>query len=398
MHRRLPLHLAGNTLPMMRQRVFSFGLRAEAPAWGWGVLVTAAVVGLATLLVYPLKEVAPAVSLGVVYIPGVLFISTLWGWRIGLLAAVTSALAFNWFHIPPTGRFDVAADRDAVALVTFVIVAIAGSALAEMARARAAEAERRRQETDAVLAELRELSAERDRIEAEAIEAGALRRSDELKTALLRSVSHDLRTPLTSIIAAGTALDSPTLTEQERHELSEAVVQEGQRLSRLVENLLDVSRLESGSAEPRREPVDLAGVLEAARESIGCGVGEIRLGVDPGVPALVADPVQLERAFANLLENGVRHGGGRPVLVRSRETGGRLVVRVVDQGPGIPERERALIFEPFYRRENSNQGFGLGLAIAKGFIEANGGEIAVESVPGQGSTFVVSFPLDGAAA
>jgi two-component system sensor histidine kinase KdpD len=353
------------------------------------------VVALATLLVYPLKDVAPAVSLGVVYIPGVLLISTLWGWRIGLLAAVASALAFNWFHIPPTGRFDIAADRDAVALVTFVIVAIAGSALAELARARAAEAERRRQETDAVLGELRELSAERDRIEAEAIEAGALRRSDELKTALLRSVSHDLRTPLTSIIAAGTALDSPTLTEQERHELSEAVVQEGQRLSRLVENLLDVSRLESGSAEPRREPVDLAGVLEAARESIGSEGGEVRLGVDPDVPALVADPVQLERAFANLLENGVRHGGGRPVLVRSRETGGRLVVRVVDQGPGIPEQERERIFEPFYRRESGNRGFGLGLAIAKGFIEANGGEVAVESVPGQGSTFVVSFPLDG---
>ena len=351
-------------------------------------------VALSTLLIYPLKDVAPAVSLGVVYIPGVLFISTLWGWRIGLLAAVASALAFNWFHIPPTGRFDVAADRDAVALVTFVIVAIVGSAVAEMARARAAEAERRRQETDAVLAELRELSAERDRMEAEAIEAGALRRSDELKTALLRSVSHDLRTPLTSIIAAGTALDSPTLTEQERHELSEAVVQEGQRLSRLVENLLDVSRLESGSAEPRREPIDLAGVLEAARESIGSDGSEVRLGVDPDVPALVADPVQLERAFANLLENGVRHGGGRPVLVRSRETGGRLVVRVVDQGPGIPEQERARIFEPFYRRESGNRGFGLGLAIARGFIEANGGELTVESVPGQGSTFVVSFPLD----
>ena len=94
-------------------------------------------------------------------------------------------------------------------------------------------------------------------------------------------------------------------------------MEEGQRLSRLVENLLDVSRLESGSAEPRREPVDLAGVLEAARESIGASPEEVRLGVDPELPALVADPVQLERAFANLFENAVRHGNGRPVLVRS---------------------------------------------------------------------------------
>jgi K+-sensing histidine kinase KdpD len=362
---------------------------------GWGLLAALGVVAASTGLVYPLKEIAPAVSLGVVYIPGVLLISTVWGWRLGLISAVASALAFNWFHIPPTGQFDIAASRDLVALVTFAIVAVASNALAEVARARAAEAERRREETDRVLAELRELSAERDRMEAEAIEAKALRRSDELKTALLRSVSHDLRTPLTSIIAAGAALDSPSITGEERHELSGAVVGEGQRLSRLVENLLDVSRLESGNAEPRREPVDLEGLLEAARESVGVGAEHVKLGVDPEMPMLVADPVQLERAFANLFENAVRHGGGRPVLVRSRLTGGRLMVRVVDQGPGIPEPERELIFEPFYRREGSDRGFGLGLAIAKGFVEANGGEIAVESVPGQGSTFVVSFPLAG---
>ena len=373
-------------------------LGPEPPSAVAGLAATATVVAVGTLVVYPLKDVAPAVSLGVVYIPGVLLISTVWGWRLGVLAAVASGLAFNWFHIPPTGRFDISADRDAVALVVFVIVAVVSSSLGEMARARTAEAERRRLETEAVLAELRELSAERDRMEAEAIEAGALRRSDELKTALLRSVSHDLRTPLTAIIAAGAALDSPSVTAEERGELSAAVVSEGERLSRLVENLIDVSRLESGSAEPRREPVDLLGVFEAARESVGLDAEAVKLSVDPEQAPLVADPVQLERAFANLVENGARHGGGRPVLVRARESGGRLVVRVVDQGPGIPEGERQRIFEPFYRREVAGQGFGLGLAIAKGFVEANGGEIAAESVPGQGSTFVVTFPLGVAAA
>ena len=381
----------------MARRRPALGLTGESPSTALGLAATLATVAVGTLVVWPLKSVAPPVSLGVVYIPGVLLISTIWGWRLGLLTAVASALAFNWFHIPPTGRLDVAADRDAVALVVFVIVAVASSSLAELARARAAEAERRREETDRVLAELRELSAERDRIEAEVIEAGALRRSDELKTALLRSVSHDLRTPLTSIIAAGAALDSPSVTAEERHELSEAVVGEGQRLSRLVANLLDVSRLESGSAPPRREEVDLGGVLEAARESVGASPEQVRLAIDPDLPLLTADPAQLERAFANLIENGARHGGGRQVLVRSRQSGGRVVVRVVDQGDGIPEGERERIFEPFYRREGERegQGSGLGLAIARGFIEANGGEIAVESVPGQGSTFVVAFPLEG---
>jgi K+-sensing histidine kinase KdpD len=376
----------------VRTRSTGLGLGTGSPPWSWGVLATIGVAAAATLLVYPLKDVAPAVSLGVVYIPGVLLISSVWGWRLGLVSALLSALAFNWFHIPPTGRLEIAADKDAVALVTFGIVALASSSLAEMARARAAEAERERAETERVLGRLRELSEERDQMEAEAIEAGGLRRSDELKTALLRSVSHDLRTPLTSIIAAGTALDSPTLTESERHELSEAVVEQGQRLAQLVENLLDVSRLESGSAAPRREPIDLAGVLEAARETLGGDEALVRFGFGDEIPELVADSVQLERAFANLLGNAMRYGEGRQVLVRSREVGGRLVVRIVDQGSGIPERERELIFEPFYRREDS-QGSGLGLSIARGFIEANGGEIAVESMPGQGSTFVVSFPL-----
>jgi two-component system sensor histidine kinase KdpD len=123
----------------------------------------------------------------------------------------------------------------------------------------------------------------------------------------------------------------------------------------------------------------------------------VKLRIDLERAGLVADAVQLERAFANVFANAVRHGGGEQVLVRSREVGGRLVVRVVDRGPGIPEQERERIFEPFYRREGG-QGSGLGLSIARGFIEANGGEIAVESVPSQGSTFVVSFPLEEGAA
>ena len=234
-------------------------------------------------------------------------------------------------------------------------------------------------------------------MQAEAVEAEALRRSDELKTSLLRSVSHDLRTPLTSMIAAGSALGSPTLTEAERAELSEAVVGQGNRLSRLVENLLDISSLETGGAEPRREQVDLGEVLEAARDSIGADREVVRVTAGDDLPTLRADATQLERAFANLFENAVRHGEGRPVLVRSRLVGPRLVVRVVDQGPGIPQADRGRIFEPFYRGEaaGNHSGSGLGLAIAKGFVEANGGEIAVESLAGQGTTFVVSFPAAG---
>lgn len=378
----------------MRRRQLSLGI--EPPALWLGIVATIAAVVAGTLAVYPLKSVAPAVSLGVVFIPGVLLISILWGLRLGLLTALLGALAFNWFHIPPVGRFSIADSRDLVALAIFVIAAVVSGTLAEFARAGAAEAEQKRAEADRALAELESLSRERDRMQAEAIEAEALRRSDELKTALLRSVSHDLRTPLTSMIAAGSALDSPTVTPSERHELSEAIVEEGQRLSRLVENLLDVSRLESGKAEPHREAVDLAELLEVARDSVRRGRELVQLAVRPELPQLRADPAQLERAFANLFENAIRHGKGRPVMVRSRLVGTRLDLRVVDQGPGIPEDEWERIFEPFYRGGNPVQaqaGSGLGLAIAKGFVEANGGEISLESLPGQGTSFVVSFTL-----
>jgi len=375
----------------------AFRLSPKPPSTALGILATLIVVAIGAGVVAALKTIAEPVSLGIVFIPGVLLIATVWGLRLGLATAVLSALVFNFFYLPPLRKFTINAQHDIVALVVFVIVAVAAGTLAELARARAAESERRRVEADRALEEAAALAAERDRMREEAIEAEALRRSDELKTSLLRSVSHDLRTPLTAIIAAGAALDSPSVTAAERHELSDAVVDEGRRLSRLVENLLDVSRLESGKAEPHREQVELGDLLAAARESIGPPGEQVRLALDEDLPALRADPTQLERAFANLLENAVVHGEGQPVLVRSRLVGPRLVVRVVDRGPGVPENLRERIFEPFYRAPGaaSGTGSGLGLAIARGFIEANGGEVEVESLPGQGSSFVVTFEAPG---
>lgn len=373
----------------MRRRQLSLGI--EPPATWLGIVTTIVAVAAGTLIVYPLKEVAPVVSLGVVYLPAILLISTVWGLRLGLPASIASAAAFNFFQIPPLHGFTIAEEENWVALAAFVIAAIVSSTVAGLARARAIEAERRREEADRALAELEALARERDRMQAEAVQAEAVRRSDELKTVLLRSISHDLRTPLTSIIAGGSALGSETLTAEERAELSMGIVGEGRRLSRLVENLLDMSRLEAGKAEPHRGPVDLAEVLEAARQGQGTS-DSIRLALDPELPMVNADAAQLERAFANLLENAVRYGNGRPVQVRSRMVGGNIVVRVVDQGPGIPEGEWERLFEPFQHGDAANVGSGLGLAIAKGFVEANGGEIAVESLPGQGTSFVVTLP------
>jgi signal transduction histidine kinase len=227
---------------------------------------------------------------------------------------------------------------------------------------------------------------------------GGLRESDQLKTTILRSVSHDLRTPLTAIIAAGESSASPRLDDDSRDELASVIVGEGQRLSELVDNLLDVSRLEAGSAKPRRTWCSVEEVVETVLERAPLRGDGFDVEAAPALPSILADAAQLERAFANLFENASRFSGTDPVQVRLARDGEQVVVHIADHGPGVEPVERDRIFEPFYRgRANGHghQGPGLGLTVARGFIEANGGSVRVESTPTGGATFVVELPVDG---
>lgn len=362
------------------------------------LVLIAAVVAVITAAIFPLAHVAPVISLGVLYLLGVLAVAVLAGWQFGLLAAIASALAFNFFHIEPTGRLTIAESENWVALGVFLVTAVVAGTLADTARFRALEAEERRAEAEEAAEQLRIAARERDALLAETVETEALRRSDVLKTALLRSVSHDLRSPLTAILASADALGSSSLSAQDRKELSAAVSGEAQRLSALIDKLLDLSKLEADEAEPKIEAMSVEEVLLAATDGLHLAPGAFSLAIDRDLPEVDADAAQLERAFANLLENAVHHSGGEPVSVRAREVNGRLVVRVVDRGSGIAPELQERIFEPFYRAPSENgdhRGSGLGLAIARGFIDANGGKVWAESLPGQGTAFVVEFPLRG---
>jgi two-component system sensor histidine kinase KdpD len=242
---------------------------------------------------------------------------------------------------------------------------------------------------------------ERDRLEAEVVETRALRRSDELKTALLRTVSHDLRTPLTAILTAGSALVEAEISRADREDLGRAVVEEAERLTGLVEKLLELSRLQAGAAEPRPQWCSVEEILRETADGLDPARTRFGLSIDADLPLIRADAAQLERAFANLLENAARYSGDAPVSVRARVVGERLLVRVVDRGPGIPREELERVFEAFYRSPGTPRGHtgsGLGLAIVKGFVEANGGRVWAESLPGQGTSFVVALPLEAAAA
>jgi two-component system sensor histidine kinase KdpD len=263
---------------------------------------------------------------------------------------------------------------------------------------------------------------EREALLGGVVETAALRRADTVKTALLRSVSHDLRSPLTAISAAGEAVSSPSLSTQEREDMAAVIGEETRRLSRLVDNLLDLSRLQAGAAEPRRDWASVEEMIRAAMSELAAGEDEFALSIDRDLPLVSVDAVQMERAFANVLENARRYSGGHPVSVRARavhsltgarrasvpadggeRTGGehppggdRVIVRIVDRGPGIPPAQLERVFEPFYRAGTTgggHRGSGLGLAIARGFTEANAGSLHVESLPGQGATFVFELPL-----
>jgi two-component system sensor histidine kinase KdpD len=233
-------------------------------------------------------------------------------------------------------------------------------------------------------------------LQAEVVETAALRRSDELKTAVLRSVSHDLRTPLTAILMAITALDAERPTSENVADVREQVIDAATRLWQLIEKLLDLSVLQAGRAEPRLVWYSIDEVLEEAIEQVRDDAVVFKLSVERGMPLLRGDPGQLERAFVNVLENAARYCDGKPVSVRARTVRNRIRVLVVDQGPGIPRGEQERIFLPFYRAQGSpsdHRGSGLGLAITKGFLELNDGRISVESLPGQGTSFAVEFPL-----
>ncbi len=239
---------------------------------------------------------------------------------------------------------------------------------------------------------------ERQELRREADEAAVASRGDSLRTALLRSVSHDLRTPLASIKASVTSLlqDDVDWSQAATTNFLDTIDEEADRLDRLVGNLLDMSRLETGAVQARLRAVGWEDVVAAATSSLSQSVAGLEVDVPETLPSIVADPVLLERAVANVVANAMRYAPtGTAVQIQAGAIAGHVDLRVIDRGPGIDEAERDRIFEPFQRLGDEETGgnLGLGLAVARGFVEVMNGDIEVEDTPGGGATIVIRMPV-----
>jgi K+-sensing histidine kinase KdpD len=354
----------------------SEGLDSKWRRRGAGVAFSVGAVAVVTGAVYALRPIAPVVSLGVLYVLAVVAVAVVYGLAYAIPVSVGSMLAFNFLFLPPVHTFALRESENWVALAVYLTVGVVVGELATRSR----------------------------RLAREAVEAETLRQADAVKTAVLHAVSHDLRSPLTAIRAASEGLDnrSVQLDARERDELFETIRIEVQRLERLVENLLDLSRLEAGPARRTPELWTVDALLASALEQLGREADRVETHFAADVGLVRVDGPQLHRVLVNLLENALKFSSpSDPIDVAVDGDGGRIVIRIRDRGPGVPESDRERIFDAFERGSNAGPGSGLGLAIARGFAEANGGRVWVESGAEStgGSTFVLELPTieEGAA-
>jgi two-component system, OmpR family, sensor histidine kinase KdpD len=245
------------------------------------------------------------------------------------------------------------------------------------------------------------LAVERRRLRAEAAAAEGLAGANALRTALLVAVSHDLRTPLSSIKASVTSLRQRdvALTADDRGELLETIDGEADRLNNLVGNLLDMSRIQTGSVELVQRDVGLEEVVAAALHGLGAAAAThtILVDVPEALPRVHADTALLERAVANVVANALQASpADKPIRIFAGALQGRVELAIADEGPGIPAGKREEVFRPFQRLGDQprGNGVGLGLAVARGFVEAMDGTLAIEDTPGGGTTVTITLPIE----
>ena len=329
-----------------------------------GIVAAALAVGLALQRAH----IHPA-NTALVFLTAVFISAVAYGRWPALLASLFSLLVYNFFFLPPLYTFTITDPSNIVTLFFFGVVALIASNLAAQLRRHAVSAE-----------------------------------TEHLRSAMLASLSHDLRTPLASILGAASSLKSQrhTLDDDAQADLIETIREEAERLHRFITNLLDMTRVEAGAIAPRFDAVDLSDVAGSAlrrAEQILAG-HSVAVEIPHDLPLLRADPVLFEQVLFNLLDNAAKYAPpGTRILLRARDEGNVIRVEIADEGEGIPADELERVFDKFHRAKAADRkraGTGLGLAICRGFLQAMNGAITAENRQGRaGAVFVMTLPVSG---
>lgn len=364
-----------------------------------GVLGTA----LAVVVLLPFREHLNSAPIALTFLLIVLLTATGYGSSPAFVASIVSLLCFNFFFIPPYHTFRIADPQNWITLGAFLATSLIAGGLSARERRRAEEAEIGKKEIERLYAELRDAFEK-------ASQAEAIKQSEQLKSALLDAVSHDLRTPLTSMKAAVTTLLGTTpnsteaLDEEGYGEMLEVINAEIDRLNRLLEGLIEIAKIEAGAMEPRRGWVNAEEFISIAltRSSGLTARHRVRVDLEKDLPLIRVDEKAMAEALYVLIENAAKYSPtNTEILIIARKKQDNVEVSVEDHGVGIPLELREKVFEKFFRfskPENTSRqrpaGLGMGLAIARGIVEAHKGRIWIEnSSTGNGTRISFTIPI-----
>ncbi|HET6890723.1 MAG TPA: ATP-binding protein, partial [Pyrinomonadaceae bacterium] len=335
------------------------------------------------------------------------FLATAWGPKPAVAASLLAAASFNYFFLPPVGTFTIADPHNWVAILAFLITAVIVGQLSARVKRQAIDAEDARIEIERLYRELKESFEE-------ASQAKALRQSERLKSALLDAVTHDLRTPLTSIKASITTLmdevrrpsdnEDAKLDQESKLEMMEVIDEESDRLNRFIGDLIALARIEAGEMQLSRRWGAISEITSSAirRAQPLTKQHGIVVDVSEDIPDVSVDERALSEVFYTLIDNAAKFSPADSVIRISAERVGDAEVRmaVEDEGTGIPTELREHVFDKFFRASRNGDisrrrtGTGMGLAIAKGIVEAHGGRIWAEAgTAGRGTRIVFTMPI-----
>jgi len=344
------------------------------------IALTTLAVALAWGLSWVLHIFLPLPNLSLVLLMPVLFAGVRYGLWPSLYAAVLGFAVYDFFFTEPYFTFHVYRTSDLATLLFYLVVAIAVGSMAVRLKNH--------------MEKLAELAGSLE-------ESRMLAETEKLRGALLSSISHDLRTPLSTIIGSTTSLQEfgDRLDPQARQELLQNVMQEAERLNRFIQNLLDMTRLGHGNLKPQRDWIEFRDLVGRALKRVEkeLDTRKVEIKADPGLDTLYADPVLMEQVFVNILDNAAKYApAGSRIRISFAAKDKDVYIGIADEGPGIPEQDREHVFDMFFRvraTDTKVAGTGLGLAICRGLVEAHGGRIHVEGgLNGRGTAIVMIFP------